>query len=101
MGLNKIGFTHIESKSTSFSRFFAEFLTVLSRRVNPCPGVDDKDCADYAPLANQGFTHILAYSSSYSRAAEITQPRAHIFRLADAAICPVNLSYSALVLSGF
>ena len=38
----------------SLFRFFAEFLTVLSRRVNPCPGVDDKDCVDYAPLANQG-----------------------------------------------
>jgi len=26
-------------------RFFAEFLTVLSRRVNPCPGLD-LDCED-------------------------------------------------------
>ena len=26
------------------NRFFAEFLVVLSRRVNPCPGLDADDC---------------------------------------------------------
>ncbi len=33
------------------TRFFAEFLTVLSRRVNPCPGLDEvlSDCTLLLP----------------------------------------------------
>ena len=28
------------------TRFFAEFLVVLSRKVNPCPGLTDADCCE-------------------------------------------------------
>ncbi len=43
------------------TRFFAEFLVVLSRRVNPCPGVDDGDdsgdcCSTTKPLVEANGT---------------------------------------------